>query len=73
MLTPFLQPNKYGSLDEACFLNSAYVNFVLSFLVLLGLSLLSTKKADDKIFLCKFSKNVRLFHTENSKTRGQTV
>ena len=36
---------------------------------------LTTKKADDKIFVCKFSKKVRakLYHIENSKTRGQTV
>ena len=33
------------------------------------------READDKIFVCKFSKNVKfkLYHTENSKTRGQTV
>ena len=33
------------------------------------------RKADDKIFVCKFSKNVKskLYHIENSKTRGQTV
>ena len=33
------------------------------------------QKADNKIFVCKFSKNVKskLHHTENSKTRGQTV
>ena len=33
------------------------------------------RKADDKIFVCKFSKNgkSKLYHTENSKTRGQTV
>ena len=36
---------------------------------------LTTKKADDKIFVCKFSKNVKskLYHTENSNTRVQTV
>ena len=30
---------------------------------------------DDKMFICKFSKNVKskIYHTENSKTRGQTV
>ena len=35
----------------------------------------ATKKADDKIFACKLSKNVKskLYHIENSKTRGQTV
>ena len=33
------------------------------------------QKADDKIFICKFSKNVKskLYHIENSKTRRQTV
>ena len=33
------------------------------------------QKADNKIFVCKFSKNVKskLYHIENSKTRGQTV
>ena len=33
------------------------------------------QKADDKIFVCKFSKNVmsKLNHFKNSKTRGQTV
>ena len=36
---------------------------------------LTTKKADNKMFVCKFSKNVKskLYQTENSKTRGQTV
>ena len=36
---------------------------------------LITKKADDKIFVCRFSKNVKpkLYHIENSKTKGQTV
>ena len=31
--------------------------------------------ADDKIFICKFSKKFKskLYHIENSKTRGQTV
>ena len=34
-----------------------------------------TIKADDKISICKFSKNVKskLYHIEHSKTRGQTV
>ena len=39
-------------------------------------SSLTTEKAYDKIFVCKFSKkNVKskLYHIENSKTRGQTV
>ena len=33
------------------------------------------QKADDKIFVCKFSKHVmpKLYHIESSKTRGQTV
>ena len=33
------------------------------------------QKADDKFFVCKFSKNVKskLYHTEYSKTRGQIV
>ena len=33
------------------------------------------QKADDKIFVCKFSKNVKskLYYIENSATRGQTV
>ena len=32
-------------------------------------------KADDKIFVCKFSKNVKskLYHIESSKTREQTM
>ena len=38
---------------------------------------LTTKKQNDKIFVCKFSKNVKsklhVYHVENSKTRGQTV
>ena len=38
-------------------------------------NILTTKKADDKIFVCKFSKNVKskLYPIENSETRGQTV
>ena len=37
--------------------------------------LFNYQEADDKIFICKFSKNVKskLYHTKNSKTRGQTV
>ena len=37
--------------------------------------LFNYQKADDKIFVCTFSKNVKakLYHIENSKTRGQTV
>ena len=33
----------------------------------------TNQKADDKIFVCKFSKNIKskLYHIENSKTRGQ--
>ena len=33
------------------------------------------QKADNKLFVCKFSKNVnsKLYHIENSKTRGLTV
>ena len=36
---------------------------------------LTTKKTEDKIFMRKFSKNVKakLYHIENSKTRRQTV
>ena len=36
---------------------------------------LTAKKADDKIFVCKVSKIVKskLYHIENSKTRGQTA
>ena len=32
------------------------------------------QRADNKIFACKFSKNVKskLYHTEKSKTRGKT-
>ena len=42
---------------------------------ILHLILFQYQKADDKIFVCKFSKNVKtkLYHDENSKTRGQTV
>ena len=38
------------------------------------LNFLTTKK-QVTIFFCKFSKNIKskLYHTENSKTRGQTV
>ena len=34
-----------------------------------------TLTADNKILVCKFSKNVKakLYRIENSKTRGQTV
>ena len=37
--------------------------------------LFNYQKADDKISVVKFSKNVKfkLCHIENSKTRGQTV
>ena len=37
--------------------------------------LFNYQKANDKIFVCKFSKNVnsKLYHIENSNTRGQTV
>ena len=33
------------------------------------------QKADNKIFVCKFSKYIKskLYHIERSKTRGQTV
>ena len=36
---------------------------------------LTTKKAEDKIFICKFSKNAKSkqYHIDNLKTRGQTV
>ena len=38
-------------------------------------SLFHYQKADDKVFVSKFSKNYKskLYHIENSKTRGQTV
>ena len=37
--------------------------------------LFNYQKADDKILVCKFSKNVKskLYHIKNSKTRGQIV
>ena len=37
--------------------------------------LFSYQKADDKIFVCKFSKNAKskLYHIETSRTRGKTV
>ena len=37
--------------------------------------LFNYQKADSKIFVCQFSRNVKskLYHIENSKTRGQTV
>ena len=40
-----------------------------------SLKLFDYQTADDKISVCKFSKNVKpkLYHIENSKTRGQTV
>ena len=33
------------------------------------------QKAEDKIFVCKFSENIKskIYHIENSKTKGQTV
>ena len=36
---------------------------------------LTTEKQTTKFSVCKFSENVKskLYHTENSKTRGQTV
>ena len=36
---------------------------------------LNYQEAGDKIFTCKFSKNVKskLYNIENSKSRGQTV
>ena len=39
------------------------------------LKVFNNQKADDKIFVCKFSKHVKskLYYIENSKTRGQTV
>ena len=39
------------------------------------LTLYNYQRADDKIFVCKFSKNVKskLYHIQNSTTRGQTV
>ena len=38
-------------------------------------TVLSAKKADNKINVCKFSKKVKsdLYHIETSWTRGQTV
>ena len=35
---------------------------------------LTTKKADDKIFVCKFSKNInsKLYHIENSNIHGRS-
>ena len=41
----------------------------------LSCSLFNYQKADNKMFVCKFSKNFKskLYHIENSKTRGQTV
>ena len=37
--------------------------------------LFNYQKADDKIFVCKFLKNAKskLYHIDNSKTRGQTL
>ena len=36
---------------------------------------LSAKTADDKFYICKFSKNIssKLYQIGNSKTRGQIV
>ena len=47
-------------------------NFLVS---LVMLQLFNYQKAEDKIFFYKFSKNIKskLYHIENSKTRGQTV
>ena len=41
----------------------------------LWLQLFSFQKADDKFFVCKWSKSVKfkLYHVENSKTKRQTV
>ena len=46
-----------------------------NYLVRLSSKTYDDKKADDKSFICKFSNNVKykLYHIENSKTRGQTV
>ena len=43
--------------------------------VLILIELLKRQKAGGKILVCKISKNVspKLYHTENSKDRGQTV
>ena len=43
--------------------------------VLILIELLKRQRADDKILVCKISKNVspKLYHTENSKNRGQIV
>ena len=46
-------------------LGSVYFHISIVFL-----KLFNYQKADDKIFVCKFSK---LYHIENSKTSGQTV
>ena len=58
----------------------ADVNFVVCVSVLyLSVVLLRVysnyQKVDDKVFVCKLSKNVKskLYYIENSKTRGQTV
>ena len=52
----------------------AYVQ-VCVFMFCASVNSLTIKKADDKIFVCGFSKNVKskLYHKENSKIRGQTV
>ena len=40
-----------------------------------GFYLFNYQNADEKLFVCKFKKNVKfkLYHIENSKTRGRAV
>ena len=50
-------------------------SFLPAFSVELTLNSLSAIKADYKIYVCKFSKNIytKLYHIQNSKTKGQIV
>ena len=49
---------------DGSFIFAPLLNFIFNY-----------QRADDKSFVCKFSKDVKfkLYHIENSKTRGQTV
>ena len=51
----------------------AFVTQFFSKFIPFGHQLFNYQKADDKIYVCKFSKKIKskLYHIEKSKTRGQ--
>ena len=53
--------------------NGLKMGFLPSLLIQLCIHISHLIKVDNKIFVCKFSKNVKskLYHIENSKTRRQ--